>query len=141
MGITAIESLTDKHHLTPAGHDLLVVMIEPGIRSLTVTDIAKQAGISRETYYQLMRTTAFQTALIEACRIVGLRYLPGSIHAIGERAQAGDVAAYKEIASMTAFQVPTVQHVHTVEAGRSLRDLIEQRKRLGSGEDAEIVDI
>lgn len=123
-----IDIVTAKHDVTEAGSRLLEVMSRPETRLMTVTERCELAGISRDWYYQLHRDPRFQAAYKELCDVTVGTAVLGSIQTI-EQAAMTDPQAAIEMLKLSGYYQPTarVEHTHTVEAGKSLKEILAGR--------------
>ena len=123
--------LTDKvETLTPAGEALLAVLVEPTCRELNVSQICQKAGISRDSYYRLFKDPRFIAAYLDACKVTAISAAMPTMQSVAARAIAGDIQAAQTILQMSGLHVPTATvNVHqTIDAGPSLRELLDSRR-------------
>jgi len=123
--------LTDKAEtLTPAGDALLAVLVEPTARELNVSQICQKAGISRDSYYRLFKDPRFVAAYLDACKVTAISAAMPTMQSVAARAIAGDIQAAQTILQMSGLHVPTanVNVQQTIDAGPSLRELLDSRK-------------
>lgn len=127
--------LTDRFNLTEAGEKLLEVIINPESRTLPVTQICQKAGISRDSWYRLWKDERFIQAFNELCQTMLLSGVAPASHALIVQAAMGDTAAIKMILEMAGFYKPaaTVNINHQVDAGPSLRELLDTRSKTNNG--------
>jgi hypothetical protein len=122
---------TDKvETLTPAGEQLLSVLVEPTSRTLTAKDICAKAGISRDSYYRLFKDPRFVAAYLDACKVTAISAAMPAIQSVADRATHGDMAAAQMVLQMSGLHTPTATvNVHqTIDAGPTLRELLDSRK-------------
>lgn len=119
-----------RYDLTPAGHALLEVIVDPITRTMSVTDICDLAGISRDSYYRLFKQEPFVRAYLDACKIFGVSAAMPTIQSVAKSAIDGDMMAAKLILEMAGLHQPTarVEHTHTHEAGPSLKEILSRRQ-------------
>jgi hypothetical protein len=125
-----IRPVMPAHDLTPAGHALLEVVVDPITRTMSVTDICDLAGISRDSYYRLFRQESFVRAYLDACKVFGVAAAMPTIQSVAKSAIDGDMMAAKLILEMSGLHQPTarVEHTHTHEAGPSLKEILSRRQ-------------
>lgn len=125
-----IEVVAAKNELTEAGIRLLEVVTRPECRTMTITKQCELANISRGTYYTLFKDDKFKTAYVELCQTMLLSGAAPASQALIEQASNGDTMAIKMILEMAAIYQPTasVNINHTIDAGPSLRELLDSRK-------------
>jgi DNA-binding phage protein len=129
--IVCAPAFTDKAEtLTPAGEQLLSILVEPTCRELTITQICQKAGISRDSYYRLFKDPRFIAAYLDACKVTAIAAAMPTMQSVAARAIAGDIQAAQTILQMSGLHVPTATvNVHqTIDAGPSLRELLDSRK-------------
>lgn len=125
-----IDKAASKYDVTDAGKKLLAVVILPEARTMTVTDICKQAGISRDWYYKLFRDERFTQAYTELCRAMLLSAAAPASQALAAQAAMGDVAAIKMILEMAALYAPsaTLTITQDTENKPTLKKLLQKKK-------------
>lgn len=119
-----------KANLSAAGEQLLAVLVEPTCRELNVSQICQKAGISRDSYYRLFKDPRFVTAYLDACKVTAISAAMPTMQSVAARAIAGDIQAAQTILQMSGLHVPTatVNINQTIDAGPSLRELLDSRK-------------
>jgi len=120
-----------KYQLSPAGEQLLVVLVDPLARTMSIADICKTADISRDSYYRLFKQESFVAAYMDACKTACITAAMPTIQSVAGQAIAGNMEAAKIVLQMTGLHQPTarVEHTHTVEAGQSLLDMYKARQK------------
>lgn len=72
--------------------------------NLSITDRCKIAGITNQSWYNFMADDKFCKAVKEISpKQIGLKYIPGTIHAIGFKATRGDIPAAKLLFDTVGF--------------------------------------
>lgn len=128
--IPKIEIVAAKNELTEAGIKLLEVVTQPECRTMTVTKQCELAGISRGTYYNLFKDPRFVAAYLDACKVTAISAAMPTMQSVAARAIAGDIQAAQTILQMSGLHVPTatVNVQQTIDAGPSLRELLDSRQ-------------
>ena len=125
----SVELVASRHDVTEAGTRLLAVLAQPETRLLNVSERCKKAGISRDWYYALTKDERFRAAYKELCDATVLHAVLPSIQTL-EQAATRDPQAAVEMLKLSGYYQPTarVEHIHTHEAGPSLKEMLQQRK-------------
>lgn len=120
-----------KYQLSPAGEQLLTVLVDPIARTMSITEICAKADISRDSYYRLFRQDVFVQAYMDACKTACITAAMPTMQSVAGRAIAGDMQAAQMILSMTGLHQPTarVEHTHTIDAGPSLLKMYKDRQK------------
>jgi len=126
-----IDIVTAKYDVTEAGVRLLQVLSQPETRLLTVTERCVMADISRDWYYQLQKDERWKQAYKELCDATVGQAVLGSIQTI-EQAAMTDPGVAIEMLKLSGYYQPTarVEHMHTHEAGPSLKEILARRNAI-----------
>jgi len=126
-----VEVLAANHSVTDAGTRLLQVLADPATRLMTVKDKCIMADISKDWFYQLHRDERFKQAYKELCDATVGQAVLGSIQTI-EQAAMTDPSAAIEMLKLSGYYQPTarVEHMHTHEAGPSLKEILARRNAI-----------
>ena len=121
-----------KYQLSPAGEQLLAVLVDPLARTMSIADVCKTADISRDSYYRLFKQEQFVAAYMDACKTACITAAMPTMQSVAGRAIAGDMQAAQMILAMTGLHQPAarVYHTHTVEAGPSLKEILARRNAI-----------
>lgn len=83
---------------------LLDVLLDPGSRRLTITDICKKAGTCRPTYYKAMDNEEFVNLLKEASKGLLNKHLGTLVNVAIREAIKGNFAFWKECMEMSGMK-------------------------------------
>jgi hypothetical protein len=125
-----IDVVAARNDLTDAGIKLLEVVTRPECRTMSITKQCELADISRTTYYALFKDDNFKRAYTELCQTMLLSGAAPASQALNAQAAMGDTAAIKMLLELAGIYQPTATvNVHqTIDAGPSLRELLDSRK-------------
>jgi hypothetical protein len=97
--MAAIQKPTN-YEPTPAEMKLLKVLLEPESLEMTVTDICKQAGVSRDVYYTAFNKPEFVKYQREVAQTLLAQALLPTIHAFQKEAKKGSFSHGKVMLEM-----------------------------------------
>ena len=125
-----IDVVATRNDLTDAGIKLLEVVTRPECRTMSITKQCELADISRTTYYALFKDDNFKRAYTELCQTMLLSGAAPASQALNAQAAMGDTAAIKMLLELAGIYQPTatVNINQTIDAGPSLRELLDGRK-------------
>ncbi|HUI45684.1 MAG TPA: phBC6A51 family helix-turn-helix protein [Nitrospirota bacterium] len=92
--------------LTSAERKLLEILIDASTRLLPITEIAKKAGISRKTYYQIFERKNFCDLYEREVRSIYRRDAMSASHALAAGARRGDVVCIRLLLELANIYQP-----------------------------------